>query len=71
MQYNLKKKMDALTVNKEIMGFIDYMESMDECEIASEYILSQLSYLVSTLTKKEQQEFMSGMLNTMDEVRTK
>jgi hypothetical protein len=68
MQYNLKKKMDALEVNKEIMGFIDYMEDVDEPEIASEYIISQLSYLVSTLTKAEQKEFMSGMLNTMNEV---
>lgn len=61
MRSKSKRKMDALEVNKELMDFISYMEDADEPEIASEFLLSQLSYLVSTLTKAKQAEFMAGL----------
>jgi len=63
-----KRKLDALAVNKEILGFLEYMEDVDEPEIGSEYLISQLSYLVSTLTVAKQKEFMVGLNNTKYEV---
>ena len=65
------KKMDALAVNKELMDFIDYMEDADEPEIASEFLLSQLSYLVSTLTKAKQAEFMLGLKACRNDIWSK
>ena len=58
------KKCNALEVNVKLMNFLDEMENLDEPEIASEFILSQLSYLVSTLSKAKQAEFFAGIDNT-------
>lgn len=63
-----KRKMDALEVNLKLMDFLEYMESADEPEIASEFLLSQLSYLVSTLTKAKQAEFMAGVQACKDDI---
>lgn len=63
------KKCNALEVNVKLMNFLDEMENLDEPEIASEFILSQLSYLVSTLSKAKQAEFFAGIDNTLNEVR--
>jgi hypothetical protein len=49
------------------MSFIEKMEDMDEPVIASEFILSQLSYMVSNLTKRGQREFFEGMDNCLME----
>ena len=63
------KKCNALEVNVKLMNFLDEMENLDEPEIASEFILSQLSYLVSTLSKAKQAEFFAGIDNTLNEVK--
>ena len=65
----MSKKMSALEVNQKLMHFLMAMEVADEPEIASEYMLSQLSYLVSTLSKAKQAEFMLGMDNCLNEVK--
>ena len=65
----MKNKLSALEVNVKLMNFLDEMEGLDEPEIASEYMLSQLSYLVSTLSKAKQAEFFAGIDNTLNEAR--
>jgi hypothetical protein len=62
-------KLDALQVNIKVMDFLEKMEDLDEPEIASEFMLSQLSYLVSTLSKAKQSEFFQGMDNCLNEVK--
>ena len=62
-------KFDALQVNLKVMDFLSEMEDLDEPEIASEFMLSQLSYLVSTLSKAKQKEFFQGMDNCLNEVK--
>jgi hypothetical protein len=59
------KKVDSLTVYKTLNDFIDYMSVRGQDEIASEYLLSQMSYIVSNLTKKEQVEFFDGLCEQM------
>lgn len=65
----MKKKLTALEVNHKVMDFLDDMENLDEPEIASEFLLSQVSYLVSTLPKAKQLEFLKGMETTISEVK--
>jgi hypothetical protein len=62
-------KLDALQVNIKVMDFLNEMEIIGEPEIASEFMLSQLSYLVSTLSKAKQKEFFQGMDNCLNEVK--
>lgn len=62
-----KSILDAEQVNLQVMSFIEKMEDMDEPVIASEFILSQLSYMVSNLTKRGQREFFEGMDNCLME----
>ena len=61
-------KMDSLDVNKKIIDFLEYMEDRDEPEIASEFLISQLSYIVSTLSRAKQKEFVAGLNNAKYEV---
>jgi len=59
--------LNALEVNIQVMNFLDEMESLGQPEIAAEFLLSQVSHLVSLQGKRGQREFFEGMENTLKE----
>ena len=61
----MRKKFDANTIELEIRHFL---EVTNVSEDASEYLLSQLVYLVGQLPKHKQVEFLNGLINAKQEL---
>ena len=61
----MRKKFDTNTIELEIRHFL---EVTNVSEDASEYLLSQLVYLVGQLPKHKQVEFLNGLINAKQEL---
>ena len=61
-----KRKFKVDIIDCEITKFIEVVNSSDE---ASDYLLSQLVYLVGELPRTKQVEFLRGMWNAAREIK--
>ena len=61
-----KFKLDLNEIEVEINHFIEVTKASDE---ASDYLLSQLVYVVSELPKTKQVDFLNGLINAKREMR--
>ena len=61
----MKRKFDIDTIEVEVTHFIEVTKSSDE---ASDYLLSQLVYVVSELPKGKQVDFLNGLINAKREL---
>ena len=61
-----KRKFKVDIIDCEIAKFIEVVNSSDE---ASDYLLSQLAFLVGELPRAKQVEFLRGMWNAAKEMR--
>ena len=60
-----KFKLDLNEIEVEINHFIEVTKASDE---ASDYLLSQLVYVVSELPKTKQVDFLNGLINAKREL---
>ena len=61
----MRKKFDIQTIEIEIRNFLEVTNVSEE---ASEYLLSQLVYLVGQLPRHKQVEFLNGLINAKQEM---
>lgn len=60
-----KFKLDLNEIEVEINHFIEVTKASDE---ASDYLLSQLIYIVGELPKAKQMDFLNGLINAKREL---
>ena len=60
-----KFKLDLNEIEVEINHFIEVTKASDE---ASDYLLSQLIYIVGELPKAKQVDFLNGLINAKREL---
>ena len=65
IDWDKKDKLNLDEIEVEVNHFIEVTKASDE---ASDYLLSQLIYMVGELPKSKQVEFLNGLINAKQEL---